>query len=69
MWKGHLKHSTTEFKSIQHFWHNFREEKKKKNKNKKNADARVWGDACGDQKPETFYWPDSAIGAFVESLV
>ena len=23
----------------------------------KNADARVWGDTLGDQKPETFFGP------------
>ena len=32
----------------------------KKNKNK-NADARVWGDTRGDQKPETLFWPNGYI--------
>ena len=27
----------------------------KQNKKIKNGDARVWGDARGDQKPETFF--------------
>ena len=55
MWKCRLKHSTAEFQWIQQIFaaigHRFIANKKKI----KNTDERVWGDACGDQKPETSF--------------
>ena len=61
MWKSHLKHSMAEVQSIQQFWLQLDIVSQTKKKEKiKNADARVWGDVCGDQKPESlfFAWRD-----------
>ena len=58
MWKGRLKHSTAVFKLIHLQFQilaatEYRFIAKQKQKIK-NADARVWDDARGDQKPESF---------------
>ena len=47
MWTSCLKHSTAEFESIQQLW-------LQKKQKIKNADAQVWGNMRGDQKPDTF---------------
>ena len=51
IFESRFKHSMAEFQSIWFWFHS------KKEKKTKNANARVWSDVCGDQKPATFFGP------------
>ena len=53
IWKPRSKHSAPEFQSIQQFCLQLDIVSEREKNKPKNADAQVWSDARGDQKPET----------------